>query len=64
MTKREQNKADKRIDNAYRKRCQGIQIDMMAIPALFAEGRKAIEEGVDDQVLGDRVAAFVETIRS
>lgn len=63
MTKRDKNKADKRIDALYRARCSGIQIDMMDISKIFDHGYKVIATGADDQALGDAIAAFVETIR-
>jgi hypothetical protein len=58
------NRIDKRIDAVYRARCANIQISVMDIGKVFAVGRKAIAEGVNgDAELGDRIAAFVETIR-
>jgi hypothetical protein len=61
--KKAEKLADDRIDRAYRTRCSNIPIDIMDIPKVFAEGRKAIAGGADDQALGDTIAAFVETIR-
>jgi hypothetical protein len=55
--------AETRIDKAYRARCSGVEINIMDIGKVFNEGNRAIAEGVDDTVLGDRIAAFVETIR-
>ena len=52
-----------RVNRAYSTRCSGVQINVMDIGKVFKEGEKAIAEGADDQVLGDRIAAFVETIR-
>lgn len=60
---RAQKHADARIDRLYNQRCSGIQINMMDIGKVFAAGYAAIADGADDTVLGDRIAAFVETIR-
>jgi len=54
---------DNRIQKAYLSRCEGIQIPLLDIPKIFAVGKAAIAEGADDTVLGDKIAAFVETIR-
>jgi len=58
--KREQKRIDALIDNAYTETCAGIQIDIMDICKVFAEGRKALAEGRD---LKTAIRAFVETIR-
>lgn len=52
-----------RIEKAYRARCQNIQVPIMEIPKIFEVGRKAVAEGADDQVLGDKIAEFVDTIK-
>lgn len=57
------NKADKRVDAAYRARCSSIPVNVMDIGKIFKVGRAAIAEGVTDEVLGDRVYAYVQTIR-
>jgi predicted regulator of amino acid metabolism with ACT domain len=58
-----QKKVEARIDRAYRAMCSGVEIDMFDISKVFAVGRAAVAEGVDDAVLGERIKAFVETIR-
>ena len=63
MTKSELRKVDKRIEAAYLGTCKGVQVSMMDIPKIFAEGRKAVAEGADDEALRARIVAFVETIR-
>jgi hypothetical protein len=66
MTRKEKaaaKAADDRINRAYVSTCEGIVIPMMAIPKVFAVGRAAIAEGVDDAELATRIRAFVESIR-
>jgi hypothetical protein len=58
-----QKKVEARIDRAYRAHCEGIQISVLDISKVFAVGQSAVAEGVDDAVLGERIKAFVETIR-
>ena len=55
--------ADRRIDRAYRKNCEGIQIDVFDISKVFAVGRAAIAAGDDDVALAAKIVAFVATIR-
>lgn len=52
-----ENRIDARIETVYRAVLPGHQINILNIPALFAEGRKAIAGGADDLKLG---AALVE----
>ncbi len=63
MTKKQKNAIDDRIQAIYRARCSGIQIDVMDIGKIFDKGYEVIATGANDQVLGDAIAAFVETIR-
>lgn len=63
-TKKLSNKAiDRRIELAYYASCSGIQINIMDISKVFAVGRKAHDEGADDEQLKAIIRAFVETIR-
>ena len=55
--------ADDRISRAYSGTCNGVQISVLDIPRVFAEGRRAVAEGVDDAQLAARVFGFVESIR-
>lgn len=55
-------KADRRIGAAFRMRLMNTEINVMDISKIYAEGHKAIAEGVDDVVLGDRIYAFVQSI--
>jgi hypothetical protein len=56
-------KADARINRVYAQRCSGIEVNIMDIGKVFKVGQQAIAEGADDAALGDRIAAYVETIR-
>lgn len=55
--------ADARINTAYCRNCSGIQIDIMDIGGVFAEGRRLIAAGADDTALAEGIVAFVQTIR-
>lgn len=51
---------DREIDKLYRENCTNIQINIMDIPRVFAEARKARAEGRD---MKDAIIAFVNSIR-
>jgi hypothetical protein len=51
---------DRAIDQLYRARCQGMQINVMRIPELFKQAREAIAAGKTAQEVGDVMVAFVE----
>lgn len=59
-----QTKADKLLDKEitaiYTRECSGIQINIMDIPRVYAEAKKAKSEGRD---MRDAIVAFVQTIR-
>ena len=58
------NRADKRIDAAYRTTCSGIQIDIMDIGKVFEHGRRLITmDHVNDEQLRFGIREYVETIR-
>lgn len=57
------NKAEKRIDLAYRTHCSGVQIDIMDIGKIFKVGHGLIASGLDDAQLGAHLVAYVNTIR-
>lgn len=48
---------------AYNRTCQGIQIPILKMGEVMQVGLNSIAEGDDDQVLGEKVRAFVESIR-
>ena len=56
---------DKRIAQLYRERCSGIEIDIMDVTKVHAVGVRLIaaDPNVSDEVLGDGIRAFVETVR-
>ena len=54
---------EKRISRIYLERCSGIQVNVFDLSKISDVGEAAVAEGADDQVLGDKIAAFVETIR-
>lgn len=51
---------EKRIERAYYASCRGMQIDVMQIGSVFAEGRRLLAEGADDAALGEGLRAFVK----
>jgi len=57
------SKSELRIARLYRERCSNIQINIMDISKIYDDAREGIAAGLDDAALGDRIAAFVETIR-
>jgi hypothetical protein len=63
MTKRQQKRLDKRVEQAYYATCSGVQISVMDIGKVFAVGRKALADGADEEKLRSAVVEFVETIR-
>jgi len=69
LSAKQQAKADdKRIESLFYKRCSGIQIPVLKIPAIFAESQKVIAahraNGAEasDEVLGDAIAEFVAQV--
>jgi len=58
--KAEAKRNERLIETTYYANCSGVQIDMMDIGKVFAEGEKALAEGRD---LKTAIVAFVETIR-
>lgn len=61
--KKQKRDDDERINRIYRERCNGVQIGVMQIGTVFNVGKSAIQDGLDDQGIGDRIVAYVDTIR-
>jgi hypothetical protein len=61
--KRKRKAADDLVSRAYYATCNGIQINMMDIPKVFAFGRMKLDAGEDYEALKSSVRAYVETIR-
>lgn len=59
-----QSKADKaldrEIDKLYRENCANVAINIMDIPKVFAEAKKARAEGRD---MKEAIVSFVNSIR-
>lgn len=54
---------DKRIEQAYYKSCQDVQISVMDIGKVFAYGQKLIAGGpISDETLQVEIRAYVDTI--
>lgn len=63
MTRKQKALIDARISRVYGQRCSGVQISVMDMGKVMAVAQTAVAAGVDDQALGDAIAAYVETIR-
>jgi hypothetical protein len=61
------NKAEKALDariaRIYGARCNGVTINIMDIPKIYAAARVVAANGADDAELGDYLAAYVNAIR-
>ena len=53
-------KLDNEIEQIYRENCNGIQVSIMQIPAIFEVGRKAHAEGRD---IKEAIVSYVNSIR-
>jgi hypothetical protein len=62
-----QSKADKlidqRIERAYYKTCEGVQINIMDIGKVFEFGKLCVARGDTDAELGTAIRGYVDTLR-
>lgn len=58
------DKAGKRINAAFHRTCNGIQINIMDLHKVFDHGEAVIASGADDEELGVKLKAFAESIRA
>ncbi len=65
MARTKKNAVDTRVEQAYYKNCDRVQIPIMKIGEVFSVGRTAIMENpaITDDELGAKILAFVNTIR-
>ena len=52
-----------RFNLIYAKSCHGIQISVWDMKKIWEVGMKSIEAGDDDDVLGQKLRTFVDTLR-
>lgn len=62
-SKRAEALKDRRIEAAFREHCSGVQIPVLKIGQVFEVGRRVLAREATDELLGRKIAAFVETIR-
>lgn len=63
LTKKEQKARGDRVSRVYGQTCSGIQISIWDMGKVMNVGLESIEAGDDDATLGQKIQAFVETIR-
>jgi len=61
--KKHTDMAKARINRVYSARCSGIQIPMMEVLKVWEVGMASCLLGDSDDVLGDKILAYVDTIR-
>lgn len=66
MKKGEKARADKakniRIDRLYGRACEGLMVAILDLEQVYEVGRRAIDEGADDDALALALRAKAETI--
>lgn len=61
---KKQDKIDgARITRIYGQYCRNIQIPIMSIPKIHDAGMKLLDEGAEDQAIGEAMFAIVQTVR-
>ena len=65
MTKKAQKAQNDRISRIYTRRCSGVQVNIMDLDKIdkVAKDALAADPVISDEALGDKIAAFVQTIR-
>lgn len=60
----QQKRDETRVSRLYGQRCSGVQIPIMETCKVMSIGLQALRAGLDDTAIGDRIAAYVQTIRT
>lgn len=63
MARKSRKAIDRRVEQAYYRTCEGVQIDIMDIGKVFDVGREAVHSGADEPELEEAIVQFVATIR-
>lgn len=64
LTPKQQEKQNRsRIEAAYYKGCNRVEISVLDMGKVFTAGNAAIAAGADDDALQKVIVAFVETVR-
>lgn len=61
---RKQKQEEARVSAIYNRLCSGVQIPIMETSKVMAVGLTALRAGDDDQTIGEKVVAYVQTIRT
>jgi len=63
ITKKAKKAMEDRVTAAFGRTCDRIQINIMDTVRVMKVGLASVEAGDDDTVLGQKLRAFVDTIR-
>ena len=63
MTKKQKQLDEARIDRIFGLRCSGVQIPVMELGKIFRVGQAGIALGMNDDALGDAIAAAADAVR-
>ena len=61
--KKRANRVNAWVEKAYRETCNGVQINVMDISKVFAEGNRLLAEGADWEQLKLGIRTYVDSIR-